>query len=209
MTYKLDTVRPIFVGANPAREGTVVDAIRRAVGELDTGEGVFYETLEAHLLANYTPAKSQNYNASFIKSYVRDALGKYGYLSHENEGHGYSFVAGAAPREPRAKRVPKSQQEVLAVATFILSAGEVENQQDVVNTNITIEDVAQELHRRKAWVEKRVSEGVASDLLRLENEDGRNLVYLTEAGFTAASSAVETTPVESEETAESTELESA
>lgn len=186
MANKLDMTRPLYMGANAARENTVVDHIRRAVRALDTGNGVTYAQLEEYMLTNYTPAKSKNYSGSFVKSYVRDAVNKYGYLSHEDLGHDYAVETAPAPKERKPKRVGKAQQEVLSVLKFIRDAGEVADASDVDNTNIGPEDIANELGKRKNWVEGRVDKAVEQGYLRKEEDDGRTLVYLTAAGFAAA-----------------------
>ncbi len=187
MANKLDLTRPLYMGATAARAGTVVDNIRLAVQQLDTGEGVLYPVLEKHLLENYTPAKSANYNASFVKSYVRDAVNKYGFLSYDNGGHAYAAEAGpvARAKTERAPRVSKAKAEVLSVLEFIRTAGEVAGAEDVRNTNITPADVAQELGKRRNWVDGRVAAGVADGLLSLETENGQELVYLTADGYAA------------------------
>lgn len=204
MANKLDTTRPLYMGATPAREGTVVDHIRKAVANLDKGEGVTYDALEAYLLENYTPSKSKNYNGSFIKSYVRDAVNKYGFLTQEDGGHTYSVEASpeAKPRAAKAPRVNKSREDMLSVLRFICEAGEVAGPHDVRQTNITVEDIAQELDRRKNWVELRVESAVSEGLAELSVEEGRNLVYLTAAGYEAV--APEATEA-SAETAEASE----
>lgn len=193
MANKLDVTRPIFMGATAAREGTVVDHIRKAVATLDTGTGVLYADLETYLLQNYTPSKSKNYDGSFIKSYVRDAVTKYGYLAQEDGGHAYSveIAPAAKPRTstPKAPRVNKTREEMLSVLRFILEAGEVSGPDDVDQTNITIEDVAQELHRRVNWVELKVEAAVSEGLATSPVEEGRRMVYLTAAGYAAVTAA--------------------
>lgn len=186
MANKLDLSRPLFMGPTAARENTTVDHIRRAVAALDTdGTGVTYPQLEEYMLRNYTPAKSANYSGSFVKSYVRDAVNKYGYLTYDNAGHEYAVEAGPKPKAPKAKRVTNKQKEILSVLQFIRDAGEVADAHDVDNTNITPEDVAQELGKRKTWVEPRLTAACEQGLARLEDEGGRTLVYLTPAGFAA------------------------
>ena len=186
MANKLDTARPLFMGPNPARENTVVDHIRRAVAALDKGAGVAYQDLEDYLLQNYTPAKSQNYSGSFVKSYVRDAVNKYGYLSYENGGHDYAAEAAPTPKEPRPKRVSKARREQLELMKWIRDAGEVAHAGDVDNTQITPDDIAGELGRRRNWVDSRVKELCDEGLLRVEENDGSpTLVYLTAAGYAA------------------------
>jgi hypothetical protein len=178
---KLDMTRPLYMGPNAARENTVVDHIRRAVKALDTGSGVPYAKLEEYMLTNYTPAKSQNYSGSFVKSYVRDAVNKYGHLSHEDFGHDYATETAPAPKPRKPKRIGKAKQEVLSILEFIRTAGEVADAHDVDNTQIGPEDIASELGKRRNWVEE--------GLLRTEGEDGRTLVYLTAAGLAAINAA--------------------
>lgn len=205
MANKLDTTRPIFMGATAAREGTVVDHIRKAVANLDKGEGVTYDALEAYLLANYTPSKSKNYNGSFIKSYVRDAVNKYGFLTQTEEGHTYTVETSPEPkpRAAKAPRVSKSREDMLSVLRFIREAGEVSGPDDVNQTNITVEDIAQELERRKNWVELRVESAVAEGLATLVVEEGRNMVYLTAEGYNTVAAQPEAEVAEvAEETAE-------
>lgn len=185
MPNKLDLARPLFMGPKAARENTTVDHIRRAVAALDTGAGVTYPQLEEYMLRNYTPAKSANYSGSFVKSYVRDAVNKYGYLTYDAGGHEYSVEQGPAPKAPKAKRVTNKQKEVLSILQFVRDAGEVTDAHDVDNTNITPEDIAQELGKRKTWVEPRLTTACEQGLARLEDEAGRTLVYLTPAGFAA------------------------
>src|ERR1043166_926177 len=187
MATKLDLSRPLFMGPNAARENTVVDHIRRAVQALDTGSGVPYATLEEYLLRNYTPAKSQNYNSRFIKSYVRDAVNKYGHLSYVDEKHEYKAEAGPQPRTPRGpKRPSKAKLETLSVLKFIRDAGEVADAGDVDNTQITPQDIANELGKRQPWVDTRVERAVEEGYARVETTEGQpTLVYLTAAGYAA------------------------
>lgn len=194
MANKLDVTRPIFMGATAAREGTVVDHIRKAVATLDTGSGVLYADLEAYLLQNYTPSKSKNYDGSFIKSYVRDAVTKYGYLAQEDGGNTYSVEIAPvakprAPAAPKAPKVNKAREEMLSVLRFILEAGEVSGPDDVDQTNITIEDIAQELQRRVNWVELKVEAAVTEGLATAPVEEGRRMVYLTAQGYAAVAPA--------------------
>lgn len=207
MANKLDTTRPLFLGPVAARAGTVVDHIRKAVAALDTGSGVLYPQLEEYLLKNYTPAKSANYNGSFVKSYVRDAVNKYEYLSYADGGHEYKAETApqAKPKQARAPRVSKAQQEVLQVLGFIHTAGEVEGPDDVGNTVITIEDVAQELNKRRNWVEGRVATAVEQGLATLEEENGKKLVYLTANGYNAVAPQATDSSETSEQTAEEEE----
>jgi hypothetical protein len=116
---------------------------------------------------------------------VRDAVNKYGYLSHEDNGHDYAAETAPAAKARKPKRVTKAQQEVLEVLKFIRNAGEVTDAHDVDNTNITLEDIANELGKRKNWVEGRVEKATTQGLARVEEEDGRKVVYLTAAGLAA------------------------
>ncbi len=187
MAIKLDLARPLFMGKTAAKENTVQDHIRRAVHALDKGNGVPYPQLEEYMLTNFTPSKSKGYGASFIKSYVRDAVNRYDLLSYEQGGYDYAVEATAArtPKEPRPKRVTKARTEQLAVLKFIRDAGEVADASDVDNTQITASDIAQELGKRRTTIDTKVAELVKEGLLRTEEDGGNELVYLTAAGLAA------------------------
>lgn len=191
MATKLDTEKKLFLGPTAVREGTVVDAIRQAARDLNKGEGVSYADLEAHLLANFTPRKSQGYGASYVKAYVRDAVNKYGHLSYEDNGHEYSSIAAPEPKakEPKAKKLTKAQQADIDALNFIRTRGEVSDAGDLDSTQITIQDFVTEGGRKTKTVEKQVKALEDGGFVRTETRDGNvegessTYVYLTPAGL--------------------------
>ena len=197
MAVKLDTDKKLFLGATPVREGTVQDVVRQTVRDLNGGDGVSYAELETHMLANFTPKKSDNYGAPFIKAYVRDAVNKYGYLSHEDLGLEYSTIAATpkAAAEPKPKKLTKAQQAEIDTLNFIVTKGEVLGSADLDGTMITVQDFVTETGKKTKTVENNLAKLEAAGLIRTEEVDGNEegtkvtYVYLTEAGYTHAQSA--------------------
>lgn len=189
MATKLETEKPLFMGPTAVREGTVVDAIRQAVRDLDKGDGVSYADLEAHLLANFQPKKSQGYGASYVKAYVRDAVNRYGHLSYENQGHEYSSIAAPEPKAPKPKKLTKAQQAEIDSLNFIRTRGEISDAGDLDGSQITVQDFVTETGKKTKTVEKQLAAMETAGLVRTEsregNEPGQNSVYvfLTPAGL--------------------------
>ena len=195
MANKLDTDKKLFLGATAVRAGTTTDIIRKAVSELNTGEGVSYADLETYLLANYKPAKSANYNASFIKSYVRDNVNKFGHLSHEDLGLEYSAIAApekAAPAEKPAKAPTKAQVARLAILGVVARLGEVSTAAEILDSKVTIADLVTDTKRKQKTLEKDVEQLEKDGLVSTDKVDDSVYVFLTEAGFGAIPA--ETTP---------------
>jgi DNA-binding MarR family transcriptional regulator len=191
MATKLETEKPLFMGPTAVREGSVVDAIRQAVRDLDKGEGVSYADLEKHLLANFQPRKSQGYGPSYIKAYVRDAVNRYGHLSHENGGYEYSATAAPEPKakEAKPKKLTKAQQADIDALNFIRTRGEVADTGDLDNTQITIQDFVTETGKKTKTIEKQVTALSEAGLVRTESREGAEggegstYVFLTPAGL--------------------------
>jgi DNA-binding MarR family transcriptional regulator len=206
MPNKLDTEKPIFLGPTAVREGSVVDAMRQAVRDLDKGEGVSYADLEKHLLENFTPSKSQGYGPSYIKAYVRDGVNKYGHLSHENGGHEYSAVARPEPKTaaPKVKKLTKAQQADIDALNFIRTRGEVADTGDLDNTQITLQDFVTETGKKTKTVEKQINALSEAGFVRTETRPGNEgeqdstYVFLTPAGLSRLQE------VESQDTGEAT-----
>jgi hypothetical protein len=197
MAYKLDIEKPLFLGKTAVREGTVTDEIRKAVRDLDKGEGVKYSDLEAHLLANYKPKKSQNYSASFIKSYVRDGVNRYGHLSHTNEGAEYACLAAAEPKarsgkSTGSKKPSRAQEEKVELLQFIRDQGNVADAGQLDSNGVTVDVMVEASGRKEATISKMVDNLESEGLVRTESVAGtvegdtvRN-VYLTQAGYALA-----------------------
>ena len=177
------------MGPTAVREGTVVDAIRQAVRDLDQGEGVSYQDLEKHLLENFQPKKSQGYGPSYIKAYVRDAVNRYGHLSNEAGGHEYSSIAAPEPKPKAPKKLTKAQQAELDSLNFIRNKGEVNDESDLDKSQITVQDFVTETGKKTKTVEKQLAAMEKDGLVRTEsvqgNEEGESsvYVYLTAAGL--------------------------
>lgn len=191
MAHKLDLTRNLFVGPATARANSVLDAIRRGVVALDEGEGVPYAKLEEYLLRNYSPAKAKNYDSTFIKSYVRDAVNKSHHLSYE-AGSVYGVTAAPAPKPKKARRVTKAHLEELDVLVFLRDRGEVHTIGDIDSPKITPEDVVAETKRKQKTVDKIVESLVKQGFARVDSVPGNDegdvvrYVYLTPAGLAAA-----------------------
>jgi DNA-binding MarR family transcriptional regulator len=191
MATKLDTEKKLFLGPTAVREGTVVDAMRQSVRDLDQGEGVSYADLEAHMLANFAPKKSQGYGASYVKAYVRDGVNKYGHLSYEDGGHSYSAVAAPEKKAaaPKAKKLTKAQQAEVDTLNFIRTRGEVADAGDIDSSQITIADLVTETGKKTKTVTTQVEKLEKDGLVRSETREGNEgeqdsiYVYLTQAGF--------------------------
>jgi DNA-binding MarR family transcriptional regulator len=189
MATKLDTEKPLFMGPTAVREGTVVDAIRQAVRDLDKGQGVSYADLEKHLLDNFQPKKSQGYGPSYIKAYVRDAVNRYGHLGNESGGHEYASIAAPEPKPKAPKKLTKAQQAEIDALNFIRTRGEVSDAGDLDNSQITVQDFVTETGKKTKTVEKQLAAMEKEGLVRTEsvpgNEEGESsvYVYLTNAGL--------------------------
>lgn len=199
MPYKLDTEKRLFLGKTAVREGTVADEIRKGVRDLDKGEGVTYEELEKHLLDNYKPKKSQNYSASFIKSYVRDGVNRYGHLSHTNEGNEYSALAAPEAKAGGTgrKRGPsKSDQEKTELLQFVRDQGNVADAGQLDTNGVTQDDMVQASGRKEQTISKMLDNLEAEGLIRTEARDSATVegasdrhVFLTAAGYARANEA--------------------
>lgn len=198
MANKLDTERPLFLGPTAVREGTVADAIRKAVAKLDTGSGVKYADLEAELLANYTPKKSQNYSASFIKSYVRDGVNRYDHLSHTNQGVEYTALAAPEPkaRGTGRKRGPtRADQEKTELLQFVRDQGDIADASQLDSKGVSEDDMVKASGRKVKTISKMVDGLETEGLVRTESRDGTvegdtvRVVYLTAAGYQRANEA--------------------
>lgn len=191
MATKLETEKALFLGPTAVREGTVVDAMRKAVRDLDKGSGVSYSDLEAHMLANFQPKKSQGYNASYIKAYVRDGVNRYGHLSYDNGGHEYSCQAAPEKKAaaPKAKKLTKAQQAEVEMLRFITTRGEVSDASDLDSTTISIDDFVTETGKKTKTVTANIAKLEAAGLVRTEDRDGNEegtkvtYVFLTPAGL--------------------------
>jgi hypothetical protein len=185
MATKLDTEKKLFLGNTPVREATTFGAIRKFVNELNTGEGVSYTDLEAHMLENFKPAKSANYDGAYVKSYVRDAVNKFGYLSHEDLGAEYTVVAPAekAEAEPVAKKLTKADKARLDVLAFVRDKGEVSDESDLDATKITTETIVSETKKKQKTVDGMIAALAESDFVRTEEVEGATYVFLTPAGL--------------------------
>jgi hypothetical protein len=167
------------------------------VRDLNTdGQGVSYAQLEKHLLENYTPRKSQNYSASFIKSYVRDGVNRYNHLSHVNEGNEYSALAAPEPRARSGgggrKGPTKAQQEKTELLQFVRDQGNVADVSQLDSNPVSSHDMVQASGRKAKSIDKMLDGLEAEGLIRCESVDGtiegdtvRN-VYLTAAGYALA-----------------------
>lgn len=200
MANKLDTEKPLYLGPTAVREGTVADEIRKAVNQLNTeGKGVTYSELEAHLLANYTPKKSQNYSASFIKSYVRDGVNRYGHLSHDNGGHEYSALAAPEPKARRsgggARKPTRAQQEKVELLQFIRDQGDVADISQLDAKGVSQDDMVNASGRKVKTIAKMVDNLETEGLVRTVDGEGQiegdtvRQVYLTPAGYQMANEA--------------------
>lgn len=191
MATKLDTEKRLFLGPTAVRDGTVVDAIRQAVRDLDKGEGVTYPELEAHLLSNFTPKKSQGYGASYVKAYVRDGVNKYGHLSYEDGKHEYSAVAAPEKKAaaPKAKKLTKAQQSDVDTLNFIRTRGEVNDAGDLDSSQITVADLVTETGKKNKTVITQVERLEKEGLVRSETREGNEgeqdsiYVFLTTTGL--------------------------
>lgn len=198
MAYKLDTEKPLFLGKTAVREGTVADEIRKTVSQLDTGNGVSYTDLESHLLKNYAPKKSKNYSASFIKSYVRDGVNRYGHLSHVNEGHEYSALAAPEAKARgtgRSKKPSKAQQEKVELLQFVRDQGNVSDVGQLDTSGVTVDDMVNASGRQEKTISKMVESLETEGLVKTESRpgavEGDNVrhVFLTAAGYQLANEA--------------------
>lgn len=191
MAVKLDTDKKLFMGPTAVREGTVVDAIRQAVRDLDKGEGVGYKELEDHLIANFAPKKSQSYGPSYIKAYVRDAVNRYAHLSYDNGNHEYSAIAAPAKVEAEAKpkKLTKAQQAEIDTLNFIRTRGEITDASDLDGTQITVQDFVTETGKKAKTVTTQLTKLEEAGLVRTEERDGNEegtkvtYVFLTSAGL--------------------------
>lgn len=191
MAVKLDTEKKLFVGPTAVREGSVVDAIRQAVRDLDQGEGVTYADLEKHMLENWSPKKSQGYNASYIKAYVRDAVNRYGHLQYDVGGHEYMAVKAPEKKaaEPKAKKLTKAQLNEIEMLKFIQTKGEVNDAGDLDGTKISVQDFVTETGKKTKTVEGNIAKLETAGYVRTDkvpgNEEGTSVtyVYLTPAGL--------------------------
>lgn len=188
---KLDTEKKLFMGPTEVREGTVVDAIRQAVRDLDKGEGVSYADLEAHMTANWAPKKSLGYGPSYVKAYVRDAVNKYGHLSYESAGHQYSTISAPEKKAaaPKTKKLTKSQQGELDMLKLVQSKGEITDVSNLDDSSVTTQDFVTETGKKLKTVENNLAKLETAGLIRTEvrdgNEEGTTVTYvfLTPAGF--------------------------
>jgi DNA-binding MarR family transcriptional regulator len=186
MATKLDTEKKLFVGPTAVREGTVVDAIRKAVNDLGGGpggEGVSYADLEKHMIANWAPKKSQGYGPSYVKAYVRDAVNRYGHLSHTDDGHEYSSIAAPEPKPKAPKKLTKAQQAEIEALNFIRTKGEVSDAGDLDSTQITTQDFVTETGKKAKTVDKMVDSLEGQGLVRKEQREDSTYVFLTQAGL--------------------------
>lgn len=197
MAYKLDTEKPLFLGKTAVREGTVADEIRKAVAKLDQGQGVSYADLEKELLENYQPKKSKNYSASFIKSYVRDGVNRYGHLSHVNEGAEYSALAApeSKPRTGGSKKPSKAQQEKVELLQFVRDQGNISDAGQLDSNSVTVDDMVNASGRQEKTISKMVDGLESEGLVRTEGRPGQvegdtvRHVFLTQAGYVLANEA--------------------
>lgn len=189
MATKFDTEKPLWVGPTAVREGTVVDAIRKAANELGGGpggKGVAYADLEKHLLENFTPKKSQGYNASYIRAYSRDAVQRYGHLVNDpDKAVEYSAISAPEPKAktPKVKKLTKAQQGEIDALNFIRQRGDVADAGDLDNTQITVQDFVTETGKKTKTVETMVGKLEKDGLVRLESREDSTYVFLTPAGL--------------------------
>jgi DNA-binding MarR family transcriptional regulator len=189
VTTKLDTEKRLWVGPTAVREGTVVDAIRKAANELGGnpgGDGVAYKDLEEYLVKNFQPKKSQGYGPSYVRAYVRDAVQRYGHLTNDaDKAVEYSSIAAPEPKAktPKAKKLTKAQQGEIDALNFIRTRGEISDAGDLDNTQITVQYFVTETGKKTKTVEKMV-EGLEKDgLVRTESREDSTYVFLTQAGL--------------------------
>ncbi len=195
MATKLDTEKRLFVGPKVVREGTVVDAFRKAAAELGGnpgGDGVAYADLEKYLLENFQPRKSQDYGPSFIKAYVRDGVNKYGHFTYDSD-KAVDYSAEAPPEKkaaaPKAKKLTKAQQGEIDMLNFIRTRGEVSDAGDLDGTQISVQDFVTETGKKTKTVENNIGKLEKDGLVRTENVAGNEegatttYVYLTQAGL--------------------------
>jgi hypothetical protein len=96
---KVDAEKLIFCGKRLAKEGTVFDTFRKAVGN----DGLTYEQLKTYLTESWTPLNSETYGPGYIRAYVTGGI-KEDYLTQdENLKKPYAF----RPRVGKAKEQPK------------------------------------------------------------------------------------------------------
>jgi hypothetical protein len=185
MATKLDTDKKLFLGKTAVRESTTFGQIRKAVSELNTGEGVAYADLEAHLLANYKPAKSENYGSAFIKAYVRDAVNKFGHLSHEDLGLDYEVVSPPEKKvaEEKPKALTKAQKNGVEILAVIRDRGEVSDVSEVDASKITTETLVQETKKKTKTIDTLVAALEIDGFARTEKVEDSTYVFLTPAGF--------------------------
>jgi hypothetical protein len=209
MATKLDTEKTLFLGNEITRAGTVFGHIRKAVSELDKGEGVTYTDLEAHLLSNFKPTKSQSYDSSYVKSYVRDAVNKFGFLSHENLGVEYVETSPAEKKvaEVKVKPLTKAQISQNELLSFIRDKGEVSDVNDVDSTKITSETLMQEMKKKQKTVDNMVAALEKDNMVRTEVVEGSTYVFLTATGLARVNAATSPSVSGDGEAADSTATE--
>jgi len=185
MANKLDTEKPLFLGKTPVREATTFGQIRKSVSELNSGDGVMYADLEKHMLDNFKPAKSENYGASYIKAYVRDAVNKFGYLSHDDLGAEYEVLAPAEKKvaEEKPKKLTKADNAKLDALVFVRDRGEVADEGDLDSTQITTVSMMEETKKKQKTVDKLVEDMEKDGFVRTEKVDDSVYVFLTPVGY--------------------------
>jgi hypothetical protein len=185
MATKLDTEKAIFLGATAVREDTTFGAIRKAVSELDKGEGVSYADLEKHMLENFKPAKSENYNSAYVKAYVRDAVNKFGHLSHENLGNKYEVVAPVVKeaKEAAPKKPTKAEIAKLDVLSVIRNVGEVADESDLDSTKVTAATIMETTKKKQKTIDGIIAALSTDGLVRTEAVDDSTYVFLTPTGY--------------------------
>lgn len=185
MANKLDTEKPLFLGKTAVREATTFGQIRKFVNELDKGQGVAYEDLEKHMLENYKPTKSENYGPTFVKAYVRDAVNKFGHLSHEDLGVTYEAIAPAEKKTAVVKEKPltKAQQAKVDLLAVVRDRGEVTDVSEIDSSKITTETLVQETKKKGKTIGKMVGELETDGLVRTEKVEESTYVFLTAAGL--------------------------
>jgi predicted transcriptional regulator len=193
MAKKLDKTLPLFLGEKPTRESTVFGQMRKAVWELGQGAAVTYADMEAHMLANFQPAKTAKYDAAYIAAYARDAVGKFGYLSHEDGGHEYTVTAEAEkkPAAEKPKKLSKAEQEGIALLKVIKTRGEVDDVSLINSSQVDVDAVVTETKKKSKTVQKIAASLVEKGLLRMETSGEATYLYLTEAGFEAVNGSAE------------------
>lgn len=176
---------PELENAKHTEPTTVFGAMRQFV--LDNGGSALRSEIFAHMMANFTPKKSQMDKETYIKSYLRDVV-TLRFLS--NQDHGIKVLASKPVREKKetskdSNGLSDMGKSLLVALSKELTAGEVE----AGTSSVTVESLATSVGKNPQTVRMSLKSLVKNEIAVYVKSGESEFIALTQKGWDLAQTA--------------------